>query len=183
MKCPRRFFVCLLSLLFSLPTLAVASESDAIRDDIQNNPVCRSINYFIVGASAFHLTRGAESAIVAGAALAGVGLGADSIQERCERGLEDFVRYYEENPVDYNDFVENFCDGNPFNCPGGWSNNPASCGTFINCAPFVIDVSVPGTSISSVMGAIHHVDMAYYWGSWDGPRGYDPDPPPYFDPR
>lgn len=171
-----------LALIFLMPALAIASDSDGIREDIENNPVCRSVNYFIVGAAATHLGRGAQSAIVAGAALAGVGLGADSIQRRCERELEDFVRYYEENPVDYDDFVENHCGGNPFNCPGGWSANPASCRTFINCAPFIIDISAPGVSISNVIGAIHHIDLANHWGSWDGPR-YDPDPPPFFDPK
>lgn len=181
MKVALRACFVVMALALLMPTGAMASDSgDGIRDDIRNNPVCRAVNHFIIGAAATHLGRGAHHAIAAGAAMAGIGLGADSIQQRCEREIEDFVRYYEENPVDYSEFVREHCHGNPFNCPGGWSANPATCQTFMNCAPWIIDVSAPGVSVSNIIGAIHHIEAAYYWGSWSGPSS---DVPPSFDPR
>lgn len=164
-------------LLLATTPVRASDNSQETDNNIENDPACRTLNYFLVGAAMTLLPQGGKQAITAGLGLAGIGLTADAIQAKCEEEVEDFIDYYERNPINYNDFVRQQCYGNPFACPGNLSTNPASCNTFIVCSPYMI-TGRGGLSIADVISAITHIDMAYQLGSWEPVL----PPPDYQDP-
>ena len=162
-KC--RIAVLFILACFVLP--ASASETPGeIDHDIENNPVCRGVSNFIVGASAVFLFRGANAAVAGGMAAVMIDGLTGSIQDSCQRELEEFVDYYERNPIIYDDYVREECGGNPFNCPGNFGTAPSSCGTFMVCTPYIFDYDHSGVSISRLSSTIQNIGLAYQLGGW-----------------
>lgn len=148
---------------------------------MENDPACKAVGAFVSAAGTVPLIRGVNAAIQTGLAAAGIALFSEPLAKKCEKNMQEIIDYYRHNPIGYDDWMRDHCGGSSFNCPGELSVNPATCGTFIVCAPYTVDVAGPGVSILEFMGGMQVIDMAYQFGSW-GPVP-DPGGPPYYDPR
>lgn len=180
----RNFVFVLLMAAFLLPwNHAAASDSGdgGSGNVMENDPACRAVGAFVSAAATVPLVRRANAAIQTGLAAAGVALFSEPVQRQCEKNMQEIIDYYNDHPLTYDDWLRDHCGGNPFNCPGDMSVNPATCGTFMVCAPYTVDLTGPGVSVMEIIGGMHVIDMAYQFGSW-GPIS-DPGGPPHNDPR
>lgn len=113
----------------------------------------------------------------ASSAAAAVG-GSAAFSGRCERSLQDFIDYYDENPIDYDAFVRDECGGNPLTCPGNYNNPndpyaewPQNCyGLVVSCAmplprsPY--GTSFTGMSVNDLLDAMTFLGISRSNGYW-----------------
>lgn len=176
-------FFGVVALLIPCEGIAQTQQQRQVDSDIKNNPVCRAVSAFTVAVAFAPATRNIETALGIGLAAAGIEISgaSDWAQQKCERGLQDFVDYYERNPVDYDDFVREQCGGNPYNCPGTFNvNQPSGCSYLIVCSPFTVSNEAFAHRVS-VEDMVHSLQITRNavvtgnWSSWwrDGGDGGD----------
>lgn len=126
-------------------------------------------------------------------------LGAHALSQPCDdltEAVHDHLELISESmgPVDYQEFVENHCGGNPYNCaPLNTSGDPfgdpnpwnQQCYWSIDCTTKIMLQTKPqGFSVNDLISAGTFIDYSLYSGSWQFTSygyliGYsDPTPPP-----
>jgi|AntRauMinimDraft_4_1070384.scaffolds.fasta_scaffold09849_1 hypothetical protein len=87
---------------------------------------------------------------------------------KCEKNLTEWNDYYKENPIDYNEFVRDACDGNPLTCPGGgtWAvGNPQDCSYYITCMPD--NPALGGAfSVNDLIMSVSHFKTSWDDNTW-----------------
>jgi|GEM_PF-4594219 len=144
----------------------------------ENDPVCSGLAHglsALAGHGIGALTRSqAVSVFLAGFS---AGTAGPYLSERCTDWLNEFSEHYSENPVDYDEFVETHCNGNPYACRGNlgtpqnpWED-PYKCILVIDCSSGGLpDPGSPifsqGLSANDFVKLIDHAYYSYYAGYW-----------------
>ncbi|KPD21996.1 hypothetical protein [Idiomarina abyssalis] len=129
---------------------------------------CRGVAAAItVTASLLPQTRAAQVAV---AITGGVSefMADEVMSKKCEKNLIEWSEYYSENPIDYDDFVRNNCNGNPLTCPGGgtWGiGQPQDCDYYITCLPGNPTLSGP-FSVNDLIVTTSHFSNFWETNSW-----------------
>lgn len=83
-------------------------------------------------------------------------------------GIEDWARHYQENPIDYSEFIEETCGGNPLNCPGGLDvGQPIDCLTFIVCSNYPGGMCTNGFLVNDLVAQFSIVEQQFYYNYCD----------------
>lgn len=132
---------------------------------------CKAMDAAIVAISASPMVQGIRAASVV---LLGMEFydifseGKYSRSQECAMGWEDWARHYQQNPIDYDDFIEEVCGGNPLNCPGGYNvGQPIDCSTFIVCSNYPEYMWTRGFSFNDLVAPFSIVEQNYYYNDWD----------------
>lgn len=116
-----------------------------------------------------------STAVTVFATAAGADLGGSGFGEPCEEWAQEFADHYQDNPIDYDEFVENTCGGNPFNCPGTLNpwDFPDDCIFIIDCTAGGMPWSHhTGMSVNNFIQLIDHAYYSQYAGSWLPPPSF-----------
>lgn len=172
--CPSLFVAILLLGLAVWPTKGQSQ----VYPPGENDPVCSGLSHglsALAGHGIGALTRSqAVSVFLAGFA---AGTAGPYLSERCTNWLNEFAEHFSENPVDYDEFVRNYCDGDPFACRGNlglpqnpWED-PYECILIIDCSSGGLpDEDSPlfsqGMSANDFVKLVDHAYYSYYAGYW-----------------
>lgn len=135
----------------------------------EDHAPCQALGVFIGAVGGYAAGGPAGPAIQAGLTAVGASFGDAALSASCSRAADEFAEYYQQNPVDYDDFVENQCGGNPANCPGNLSPfpSPYDCVEMIDC----IGGRVPSgysVSVQDLIDGAYYVQISLQNGYWVG---------------
>lgn len=168
-----KFISYLTGIVFALTVSVVSAQETP--PDYEPDPglvgACKAMDAAIVAISASPMVQGIRAA---GVVLLGMEFydtfseGKYSRSQECAMDMQDWARHYQENPIDYTDFVEETCGGNPFNCPGGFNvGQPIDCSTFIVCSNYPGDMWTSGFSFNDLVAPFSIVEQNFYYNDWD----------------
>lgn len=167
----------IVALLFAMtllsPGAAFADDEDG-PDLSQHEMACRGLLSFTAGAVTMVSTGSPGLAITAGLSYMSNATPDSPVMTKCIDAFKRYEQTYRDNPVDYEDFLRRFCNGNPNNCPGNLSvsrfddwENPRDCTKFIVCSMEILRRTSPeGVSVQDVINAIHFVGYSVNYGYW-----------------
>lgn len=170
----RFFLVVIILFCVTLPSKAYAKLPDGYVDDPSLTVFCKGVGIAMVAISQANIYSRAATVILGAKEYYNIAVEDNySASAKCSMSFQDWNRYYIENPIDYNDFVRDTCNGNPLNCPGALNvRNPTDCSTFIVCSDYS-GIGGGGFSFNDLVAPFSILEMQVHYNSWQGER-YEP---------